>query len=400
MNKTVYKLRPSDYWRIGEHESWFSDMAAEGLYLKKMGRQFAKFVKGEPKNLRYRIDVSEKNKIPAEQIEMYGENGWDYVTSYGSFHVFSSPAELEAPELHTDPAEQSYTLRELDKKLAFNAGLVILGLLLMIGMLGSMWFLDGTPTLFMVKGTVAIQQPIFVIFVAYTAYTSLQAALSIQDLRKHLAEGKEIDHPAPWKKYHRLNTVAAFLFTMVVGLSAIIPFTQLVKMDTKTLPETEVDLPVVRLADVENNPDLVRSETSYMSDGVDWGNRYSYDWSPLAPVQYEADETGVVSGKLWKDRSGEYSPAIHTQFYQLRIPAMADNLVRDLIKRYRYEHTQDEFVEKSHQDLDLLLVHEEKDMKEVFASRGNAVMYVRYHGYADVNSVIENLVKKITIISD
>jgi hypothetical protein len=400
MNKTVYKLRPSDYWRIGEHESWFSDMAAEGLYLKKMGRQFAKFVKGEPKNLRYRIDVSEKNKIPAEQIEMYGENGWDYVTSYGSFHVFSSPAELEAPELHTDPAEQSYTLRELDKKLAFNAGLVILGLLLMIGMLGSMWFLDGTPILFMVKGTVAIQQPIFVIFVAYTAYTSLQAALSIQDLRKHLAEGKEIDHPAPWKKYHRLNTVAAFLFTMVVGLSAIIPFTQLVKMDTKTLPETEVDLPVVRLADVENNPDLVRSETSYMSDGVDWGNRYSYDWSPLAPVQYEADETGVVSGKLWKDRSGEYSPAIHTQFYQLRIPAMADNLVRDLIKRYRYEHTQDEFVEKSHQDLDLLLVHEEKDMKEVFASRGNAVMYVRYHGYADVNSVIENLVKKITIISD
>jgi hypothetical protein len=79
---------------------------------------------------------------------------------------------------------------------------------------------------------------------------------------------------------------------------------------------------------------------------------------------------------------------------------MADNLVGDLIKRYRYEHTQDEFVEKSHLDLDLLIVHEEKDMKEVFASRGNAVMYVRYHGYADVNSVIENLVKKINNISD
>lgn len=399
MNKTVYKLRPSDYWRIGEHESWFSEMAAEGLYLKKMGRQFAQFVKGEPKNMRYRIDVSIKNKIPTEQIEMYGENGWDYVTSYSSFHVFSSPAELEAPELHTDPAEQSYTLWELDKKLAFNAVFVIIGLILMIGMLASIWFLNGTPTLVIVEGNI-IQQTILAIFIGYTAYTSLQAALSIRDLRNRLAEGRTIDHQAPWKKYHRLNTVAAFLFTIVVGLTAIIPFLQLVKMDTKTLPETAVDLPIVRLADVEYNPYLVRVESGYMNDGVDWGNRYSYDWSPLAPIQYEADETGLVPGKQWEDRSGEYSPAIHTQFYQLRIPAMADNLVGDLIKRYRYENTPDEFVEKSHPDLDLLIVHEEKDMKEVFAARGNAVMYVRYHGYADVNSVIENLVKKINNISD
>lgn len=48
MNKTVFKLRPSDYWRIGEHESWFQDMAAKGFYLKKMGLRFAHFIKGEP----------------------------------------------------------------------------------------------------------------------------------------------------------------------------------------------------------------------------------------------------------------------------------------------------------------------------------------------------------------
>jgi hypothetical protein len=303
MNKTVYKLRPSDYWRIREHESWFSDMAAEGLYLKKMGRQFAQFVKGEPKNMRYRIDVSIKNKIPTEKIEMYGENGWEYVTSYSSFHVFSSPAELEVPELHTDPAEQSFTLRELDKKLAFNAVFVIIGLILMIGMLASIWFLDGTPALVIVEGN-SIQQTMLAIFIGYTAYTSLQAALSIRDLRRRLAEGRAIDYHAPWKKYHRLNTVAAFLFTIVVGLTAIIPLVQLVKMHTKTLPDTGVDLPIVRLADVENNPDLVRMESAYLNDGVDWGNRYSYDLSPLAPIQLEADETGVVPGKLWEDRSG------------------------------------------------------------------------------------------------
>lgn len=399
MNKTVQKIRPSDYWRIGEHESWFADMAAKGLHLKKMGIHFAKFDKGEPKKMKYRIDVSIKKKIISEQIEMYAESGWDYVTSYGYFHVFSSPADRRAPELHTDPAEQSYTLKELDKKLAFNAVIVVVAAVLIIGMNSAIWFLDGTPILVMVEGR-AIQQIILAIFFGYLAYNSLQASISIRTLRKNLIEGKPIDHHSPWKKHHRLHSTIAFLFTIVVGLSAIIPFVQLVKMDTKTLPEANLDLPIVRLADVEDNPALVREEPSYMSDNVDWGNRYSYDWSPLAPVQYETDEQGVVPGEMWEDGSGEYSPTIHTQVYQLRIPALADNLISDLIERYRYRDSREAFIKIEHPDLDLLIVLEEKERKEVFASKGKAVMHVRYYGYADVNSVVENLVEKINIISD
>lgn len=67
--------------------------------------------------------------------------------------------------------------------------------------------------------------------------------------------------------------------------------------DTKTLPEASLNLPIVRLADVEKNPAMVRGEPSYVSTDVDWGNRYLFDWSPLAPVQYETNEQGVVPGK-------------------------------------------------------------------------------------------------------
>lgn len=399
MNKTVRKLRPSDYWRIGEHESWFQDMAAKGFHLKKMGLPFAHFVKGEPKKMRYRIDVSLKKKITPEQIEMYADSGWDYVTGYRFFQVYSSPVELDAPELHTDPAEQSFTLRALDKKLAFNAVMVVVALLLMIGMLSAIWFLDGTPTFILVDG-LAVQQTILSILFVYMAYISLQAAISIRALRKDLIEGKPINHHAPWKKHHRLNSVIAFLFTIVVGLSAIVPFGQLIKSDTKTLPEANLDLPIVRLADVEHNPALVRGESSYMKDDVDWDNRYTYNWSPLAPVQYESDEIGVVPGKMWEDGSGEYSPSIHTRVYQLSVPAMADNLIFDLIKRYRYEYSDEDFVETKHPDFDLLIVHEEEDSKEVFASKGKAVIHVRYYGYADINSVIENIAEKIDLISE
>lgn len=399
MNKTVHKLRPSDYWRIGEHESWYADMADKGLYLKKMGIHFAKFVKDEPKKMKYRVDVSIKKKITPEQKQMYAESGWDYVTSYNSFHVFSSPEELNAPELHTDPAEQAYTLKEMDKKLASNAGVVVVSMMLIIGMLAAIWFLDGTPTLIMVEGT-AIQLSILAIFIAYSAYNSLQASISIRALRRNLIEGKPIDHHAPWKKHYRLHSTIAFLFTVVVGLSSIIPFVQLVKMDTKTLPEVNLDLPIVRLADVEKNPALVREEPFYMDDNVDWGNRYSYDWSPLAPVQYETNEHGMVPGEIWDDGSGEYSPSIHTQVYQLTIPSLADNLISDLIKRYRYENSREDFVETEHPDLDLLIVYEEKEMKKVFAFKGKAIMYVNYFGYADINSVIENVVEKIHLISE
>ena len=224
-----------------------------------MRLHFAQFVKGEPKKMRYRIDVSINKKITPEQIQLYAESGWDYVTSYNFFHVFSSPVELNAPELHTDPAEQSYTLKELDRKLAMNASIVAGAMILMIGMLTSIWFLDGTPTYILVEG-IAIQQTILTFFIGYSAYISLQAAISIHALRKDLMEGKPIDHHAPWKKHHRLHSTIAFLFTVMVGLSAIIPFVQLVKMDTKTLPEASVDLPFVRLADIEQNPALVREE--------------------------------------------------------------------------------------------------------------------------------------------
>ncbi|MED4354859.1 DUF2812 domain-containing protein [Schinkia azotoformans] len=394
MNKTVLKLRPSDYWRIGEHESWFQDMAAKGFHLKKMGIYFAHFVKGEPKKMRYRIDVLMKKKISPEQIEMYAESGWDYVTGYQFFKVFSSSEELDAQELYTDPAEQSHTLKELDKKLAMNASVIAVSMLLMIGMFTSIWFLDGTPTLVLVEGQ-AIQQTILTFFIGYLAYKSLQAAIFIRTLRKNLIKGKPIDHHAPWEKLFRRNSTIAFLFTLVVGLSIILPVLHLVKGDTKTLPEVSLDLPIVRLADIEQNPALVRGEPAYMSDNVDWANRYTYDWSPFAPVQYKSDENGVVPGESWKDGSGEYSPSIETRFYQLRIPAMADNLIFDLIKWYRYEDPFEDYVKTKHPNFDLLIIHEEEELKEVFASRGKYVMHVRYYGYVDINSVIENVEKKI-----
>lgn len=39
---------------------------------------------------------------------------------------------------------------------------------------------------------------------------------------------------------------------------------------------------------------------------------------------------------------------------------MADTLISDLIKRYRYGDSHEDFVETNHRELDLLIVHEEE----------------------------------------
>lgn len=398
MTKAVYKLRPSDYWRIGEHESWFADMAANGLFLKKMGFHFAKFVKGEPMEMRYRIEVNSGDEITSEQKQMYAESGWEYVTSYNLFHVFSSPADLEAPELHTDPAEQAFTIETLDTKLTFSTIITIAGMLLLIGVQASVWFLDDTPTLVLIEGS-AVFQVIFALFLFYSTYLSLQAAISIRKLRRNLIEGKPIDHHAPWRKRFQTQNIIGILLTIGMGLIAIIPIFQLAKIDTKTLPESSPDLPFIRLADLENNPDFIREEPVFFNDNVDRGNQYSFNWSPLAPLQYETAEHGFIPGEIQK-YGEEYSSSLDTKVYQLRFPSLAEPVISDLIQSRSFQTEREDFIETSHPELDLLITYDKNKTKMVFAHKGNAVMFASYYGHANIETIIENTVEKIKFISE
>lgn len=399
VNKVKNMLRPSDFWHIGEHESWFSDMAQEGLHLKKVGIQFVKFTKGEPKQIKYRIDVSQGNKITSEQKEMYSQSGWDYVTSYGVFNVFSSPVELNAPELHTDPAEQAYTLNHLNKKITKNAILVAVAVAVMIVMIVAFWFRDSAHYLALVEGII-IQQATLIIIELYVVYTSVQPAISLRALQKTLSAGKPINHSAPWKRQHKAKLIVASFYIVLAIFASIHPFMQLTMGYTKTMPVASTDLPIVILADVEQNTALVRKSSLHIRDNVDWANRYSYDWSLFAPLQYQTDEQGVVPNEMWKDGSGAYSPSIHTWVYKLNFPDMHEGVLSDLIKRYGMKYEGGEFLEIENPYFDKLIVHEGDSFKEIFAYKGKGVVYIRYFGYADIDSIIGATVEKINLISD
>jgi len=169
----------------------------------------------------------------------------------------------------------------------------------------------------------------------------------------------------------------------------------MIKSENYTLPEGETSLPIVRLSEIENNADMLR-KSSYMQGDVDWSNRLSYNWSPFAPINYDLNEQGIVSSNMWKDGSGIYSPSISTQYYKLTFTGMADGLINDLLERFLYEYDKDVQI-ISHPDFDNLYILDNHETKQIFASIGENVLYIRYHGYADIDRIITLASEKLSI---
>ena len=318
MAKKVRRLLVDNRWHIGEHESWFSDMASVGFHLKKVGWLFAHFEKGDPKDVRYRIDTSSNRKITEEEKELYRQGGWEYVTSFGEFTLFSSATELNAPELHTDPAEQAQTLKSFDNKLKNSTIAVFVMAVILSGMQFALWFFLAGPIYSLVEGGAITYITTSLLFLGFV-FMMIRGVFSMRKLRNDLKEGRPINHNAPWRSSRRVNRTFAIAFILVAAVGALVPWMQIILDRTEALPLENKDLPFVRLADIEQNANLVREE-SFDEENRDRLNEYHYHWSPFAPLQYETNESGIIPDLVWKDESGEYSPSIRTQVYKLIFP--------------------------------------------------------------------------------
>ncbi|KPU44752.1 hypothetical protein OXPF_18380 [Oxobacter pfennigii] len=395
MNKISYKLLPWDEWRIGERESWFQDMAAKGQHLVKAGKHFAKFKKGEPKDMRYRVDVS-NFALSEERKKAHEENGWDYVTEYGDFCVFSSSEELSAPELYDDPEEQSHSLKAVWKKSVISLLLLIGAIILLLLIIFSSWALNRIIVLKLIE-TAIYTSVYFTVLYSYYIYYSIKAVISIGILQRRLKDGKPIDHNAPWRKYKAINTAIAVIHIIIIMSLFTIAFVSFKMNTTEELPLYDTNLPIVRLHDVEKNPGLV-SKTTYINNNIDYGNSIGYGWSPLAPEQYKSQENGVVP-EAAEVGTGEYSPSISTSVYKLSLPFLADRVIDELMTRYFWRMGAKDYTEINSDSFDRLLICDSGDFKEVLASRNKGVMYVGYSGRADIDTLLENISHKMSLVS-
>lgn len=105
MSKFVKRVIPFESCDIPAIQSWLEDMAEKGLFFKECGVFFAKFEKGEPKKMRYRLDFCDvvACDIPDEKKELYEQSGWQVVGEFKSDFVVVCTDDPDAPEIYTEP---------------------------------------------------------------------------------------------------------------------------------------------------------------------------------------------------------------------------------------------------------------------------------------------------------
>ncbi|WP_291349767.1 DUF2812 domain-containing protein [Desulfosporosinus sp.] len=390
MGKFVKRLMLDDMYALGRNEAWFSDMARKGLHLKKIGRIFGYFENGEPRETNYRIDIIKENPSQ-EQLDVYHDCGWDIVTNNRDFYIFSADAKTSTTELHTDPIEQGLSLSDLNKRLRNNLIMMSMAMMLFLGMMFSAYFLNKEPFLFMIKGSF-VQQMLLVVVELYVFYSVIRNYVAIRNLKKSLLQGNSINHREDFRKARLTGGILAAIFLPLAIVCICIPLVEISKRQDYTLTENNTNLPIVRLTEIEQNPKL-RRERGYTSNNVDWANRVSYDWSLLAPVQYEIDEHGIIEGEVWGDNSEEYSPSITTRFFKLTFGNMAEKLTFDLISRYVYRDDT-EIKAINHSELKMYLA-EEGIRKHIFTYLDNKVMHVAYYGKRPIEDIIPMVEMKL-----
>lgn len=104
MSKFVKRVIPFESCDIPAIQNWLEDMAEKGLFFKECGVFFAKFEKGEPKAMRYRLDFCDvvACDIPEEKKELYERSGWNVVGDFKNDCVVICTDDPDAPEIYTD----------------------------------------------------------------------------------------------------------------------------------------------------------------------------------------------------------------------------------------------------------------------------------------------------------
>lgn len=135
--KKKYCFHPSSY-SLSEIEEFYEKKAENGLLVEKRGNYLSRFRKEEPKNLSYRVEVIdydklEEHKIPEEQVAIYEECGWTHVCGHRHIQIFSADKSTDPPELYYQPEDQIESIKILRKTdlIAFISFLISWSLMLL-----------------------------------------------------------------------------------------------------------------------------------------------------------------------------------------------------------------------------------------------------------------------------
>lgn len=332
----VKKFRSISIYEIGKTESYLSDMAKEGLFLTGMSQSFNIFEINAPADREYRIEFGEK-VLGREMRDMYKVSGWRYVCSFNGIHIFQAAASDTLVEIHTDPEEQSYTLRKSCRMFKRLILFEIIMLLFMMAFAAFGVMIGGIPALNLLENNfIYIISIALVIYIIFEISRQLQALIQI---KKRLQMGFYIDHHEPWKKrsvgkFIGYGILAVVLILCLASITSnIVTIAGAITGRTNNALTLTTELPVVRLNDIEKlETPVIR--TYYSKDRNYPLSRVNVKYSVFMK-EYEINEEFVQEDMTYEGEP--YTPSIRTNYYKIYAPFMVQGALSDIMhKAERY----------------------------------------------------------------
>ena len=393
----VKKFRTISVYEVGKMESYLSDMAKEGLFLTGMSQNYNVFMINEPADIEYRIEFGEK-VLDKEMREMYEMSGWSYVCSFKGIHIFQAIASDTLVEIHTDPEEQSYTLRKTCKMFARLISLEIAMLLLMIvlSVFGTM--IGGAPVLNLLENNFIFIIGITIMF--YTIFEIVRQMQALIQIKKRLQMGFYINHHEPWKKC----SVSQFIIYSILAVLLILCLASIAS-NIRTIVgfvsgrsnyelTLTTELPVVRLNDIEKLEAPVM-RTYYLKYSKHSLNNVNVKYNVFIK-ESEINEEFIQEDITWEGEA--YTPSMRTNYYKAYVPFLVQGALSDVL--YKAENyfmaLPDEKITAEKLDCsgldEVYYIPSAMNGENYFGlvvRKGNVVLWMRYSGQKTRTEVIE-----------
>lgn len=389
-NTFVRRLVPVDFLDLDGLELWLEEMAAKGLHFQGFGALFAHFQRGAPAQVRYHAEPTpdkRRDVIPGQAADC-GELGWRYVGKIGWLAIFRTIAP-DAPDFHTDPVTQSYTLERMTRTMTRYTWLLLAFMIPLTAFL--IWArLDSSfgLVLDLVRYGSLYTSFVFLLDLVLTVHI-VREVWGLCRLRRRLRAGIPRQRPARWR-HTGLVRQGYTLLLCVLALAQIggacAYFLGPTRWSTE-LSSLDRPAPVLSLAELEGEGYAPEPFWYPGYEGPDRDNYVSYEWKLLARI-YEVDQAGVVDG----DRR-----RLDMEWYSLTLPFLAAPLLDDLMDYHLYDlpYRPERYAieELTVSGFDRLVVVDNVSYggQQLFAQVGRRVVYLDYSGPLDLRDHLEDV---------
>lgn len=311
----MVKLMPGYVEDVAAWQARLEDLAAKGWFYVPSWIlfRFASFERGTPKAVRYRLEPAGKMEACPdwERQETYRALGWEYVDTIGkTMHLWRCD-NPEAPELHTDPETEARAYDRLSRQEKIGRYLGGGILAVVVGLIAFTLYVSGETYLADLVGT---WLPLWYLAAVVGFFGTLIFMVQWQTrvLRRALRTMRA-GVEAPRRRPYRLACGLTLVLNLLWVFSVVAQGYYGVHGGRRTFRQlTYYNDPVPYVAVSQEGEVLAAPQENWLTEEQWW--------------TIESDQ------EMWHYR---YSEA---QYYRLRFPSLADNLVDSLLAEYGDEY--------------------------------------------------------------